>query len=620
MSDRAVSAERPSSGRRLAAILHADVVSYSAKVATDETVTLQLLKQGLALAEAIVTSHAGRIVNTAGDAFLAEFPSVVECLRAAIEFQNTNGSQTGLEWRVGVNLGDIVIEGDDILGDGVNVAARVQELAPPGGIAITAAVLEQEGQRIGLEVDDLGQKRLKNVLTPVRVFLIRAHGPGTSSTTAKRRFRVPLLAAALLTVVVLGAFFGWRSGAFSILEFGQDAPVTAQVTQKPVIAVLPFRDPTAGGDESWFADGLTEEVIRQLGRFPALVVLSWNAVEPFNDKVRLDDLRGELGADFVVSGTVWRSADKLRLGVDLSDTGNGSLIWSKRYDTELADIFDVQDKVANAVAGSLAVGLSRDVEQRAQRAPTGSLNAYDLFLRGRVLMRKTEREANFEARKLFARAIALDPNFSDAEAGLAWTHVADAWWGWTEWPYQSIDVAIERVNRAIALNPRNGLAHSILAEALWTQQDREAALDESERALALNPNDAWALATHGGILLHMGDPVAALPHLEMAFRLNPHPHSRAFAQLGLVYFLLERDDDAVDLLTRGIRAIKEDPSPHAILAMAAHRAGNFQLAERAKALTLRLSPFFDPATYAASFGGVGWKSELEAGLRAAGFE
>jgi TolB-like protein/Flp pilus assembly protein TadD len=600
--------------------MHADVVGYSAKVAADETATLESLKQGLALAEAIVTSHAGRIVNTAGDAFLAEFPSVVESLRAAIEFQNSNGPETGLEWRIGVNLGDIVIEGDDILGDGVNVAARVQELAPPGGIAITAAVLEQEGNRIGFQAYDLGLKRLKNVPTPVRVFLIRQHGSDTSSVTASRRFRAPAIAAALLTVVVLGVFIGWRSGTFSIPEFGRDAPETVQIVQKPVIAVLPFRDPTPGKEDHWFSDGLTEEVIRQLGRFPALVVLSWSAVEPFDEQVRLDDLRRELGADFVVSGTVWRSADKLRLSVDLSDTGNGSLVWSERYDTELADIFDVQDKVANAVAGSLAVGLSRDVERRAQRAPTESLNAYDLYLRGRVMMRKTEREANFEARKLFARAIALDPNFSDAQAGLAWTHVADAWWGWSEWPYESIELAIEQVNRAISLNGRNGLAHSILAEALWMQQDFDAALDESERALELNPNDSWALATHGSLLLHTGDPAAAIPLIEMAFRLNPHPHSRAFANLGLAYFLLDREGEAVDLLTRGIRVITEDPSPHAILAMAAHRAGKFQLAERAKALTLRLSPFFDPEIYAASFGGVEWRSEVEAGLRAAGFE
>ena len=620
MSDRRVIAEVPSSGRRLAAIMHADVVGYTAKVAADETTTLDSLKDGHAVAEAIVTEHAGRIVSTAGDAFLAEFPSVVEALRAAIEFQEDRKYKAGLEWRVGLNLGDIVIEGDDILGDGVNVAARVQQLAPPGGIAITSAVLEQEGGRIGLLVDDLGQKKLKNVPTPTRIYCIRGHGSGVVKAAGWKRIRTPVLIASAAIALVLGAYYVSHQGGFSELLFDGSQPEASQIADKPVVAVLPFRNPTEGEDDTWFADGLTEEVIRQLGRFPGLVVLSWNAVEPYSSDFRLDELKRALRADFVVSGTVRRSNGNLRLGVDLSKTDDGSLIWSERYDAEIGDVFEVQDKVANAVVGSLAVGLSRDVEQRAQRVPTENLNAYDMYLRGRVLMRKTEREANYQARKLFARALSLDTNFSDAEAGLAWTHVADAWWGWSEWPYESVDLALERVNRAIALNARNGLAHSIKAEALWMRQELDAALVESQRALDLNPNDAWALATHGGLLLHTGNPAAAIEHIELAFQLNPHPPSWAFANLGMAYYLLDRDDDAVGVLTRGISAIKEDPSPHAILAMAAHRAGQNQLAERARTTALRLSPFFDPVTYASSFGGGEWQEELLSGLRAAGFE
>ena len=342
MSDRRVIAEAPSSGRRLAAIMHADVVGYTAKVAADETTTLDSLKDGHAVAEAIVTEHAGRIVSTAGDAFLAEFPSVVEALRAAIEFQEDRKSKAGLEWRVGLNLGDIVIEGDDILGDGVNVAARVQQLAPPGGIAITSAVLEQEGGRIGLLVDDLGQKKLKNVPAPTRIYRIRGHGSGAVKTAGWKRFRTPVLIASAAIALVLGAYYVSHQGGLSELLFDESEPEASQIADKPVVAVLPFRNPTEGEDDTWFADGLTEEVIRQLGRFPALVVLSWNAVEPYSNDFRLDELKRALGADFVVSGTVRRSNGNLRLGVDLSKTDDGSLIWSERYDAEIGDVFEVQ--------------------------------------------------------------------------------------------------------------------------------------------------------------------------------------------------------------------------------------------------------------------------------------
>jgi TolB-like protein len=512
----------------------------------DEVGTHARLIAARPVIEGKIGDHGGRVLGTAGDAILAEFASVGDALAAALAIQVTLGAATAdlsearrLAFRIGINLGEVIVDGDDIFGDGVNIAARIEGLGEAGGIAISAAVADQLRQQPGVVFEDLGLRRLKNVAEPVRAYAVRRSGSGTRVPTARRRRRWPWGLAALVAVLIAGGGMlhqlGWLAPAPATPEPPTEARLAAG---KPTIAVLPFREQGGEADGVYFADGVTEDVISELGRFSSLLVLSWSRVARYRDQpTSLDALSRELGVRYVVSGTIRRSGDALRVSVQLTDAARGVLLWSERYDVALAELFAVQDAITRQVVGELAGSVSRLEQARVLERPTEDLGAYDLMLRGRALLRNVERQVNFSARSLFEAALAIDPGYVDAHVGLAMTDVNDVKYGWTEWPADALERAMAHVDRAVASDGANPHAHAVRAELWRLNGDLEDARRASDRAIALNPNSALGHATRGGVLVYAGMLEPAIDALELALRLDPHLDASWVVNLAMANYL-----------------------------------------------------------------------------------
>ena len=625
-----------SAKRKLAAILHADVVGYSRLMGEDESGTHARLMAYRAVIDEIIAGHDGRVVGTAGDAVLADFPSVVEALSAAVEMQAALAERNAalppdrkLELRIGINLGDVIVDGGDLFGDGVNVAARVESLADPGGIAISGAVHDQVRGKIDLAFHDRGAHDVKNIAEPVRVFAVGPAGQGPPQSARRRRPAVAALAAvAAIAIVAAGATLYWLRGPGGLPGSPPDAPaqddpavVAATSPGKPTIAVLPFEDRSGETVQGYFSDGVTEDVIADLGRFSNLLVLSWSAVAPYKGRsVAPEQLARDLDVRYVVGGSVRQAGDRLRVTVQLTDAERGLLLWSERYDESFDDVFAVQDQIARDVVAALAVRLTSLERERSFEKPTESLDAYDQVLRGRDLVRRIEHDANVEAHDHFERAATLDPSYSDAAVGLGFTHMNDFMYGWTEWPHQAIERAQALAEQAIGLDARNAMAHALLAQALAFQLQFDRAEQAIERAIALNPNNAMSHAIRGIVMNWSGRPELAVPSLELALRLDPHPAAWWPASLVLANYLLRRYGEAAGVFERFERAFAEDPAPFAVAAAAYAQLGRPEDAARALTALGQISPFFDAETYASNLADAGHASHMLEGLRKAGLK
>jgi TolB-like protein/Tfp pilus assembly protein PilF len=584
-------------------------------MSADEAGTQTVVTRAMRYAAELMEVRGGRIVNKAGDAFLAEFPSVVEAVSFASEFQTRD--RDALDFRIGINLGDIIAAGDDIFGEGVNVAARVEALAPPGGIAITAVVREQLGNRVDIAFEDNGEHYVKNIPGPIRVFVatppFRPAAPNRpASHSSRKRFAIAavsfLLAAALIPLGIPELAKRFDRGT-ERLESNEN---------RPFLAVLPFREEGTGS--TYFSDGFTEDIITHLGRFPEILVLSWNAVAPYRDRGDPELLRNELNARYVIGGSLRRSGERLRVTVQLTDARDGVLLWSDRYEAKETDIFEVQDEITGAAAGSLALGVARLEEQAALERPTDELDAYDFVLRGRASLRRVDRASNLIARGHFKAALELDPEYADARAGLAWTYTNEASWGWTEWPLHAIEMGILHARAGLDTSPQNIAALSVLAELYWMRNDFESATEFCKRAVEANPNDARAHAACGGVLIYSGQVEEGIAQSELALRLDPAPALYHFTSLAVGYYVTGRYEDAVSLLSRASNNLSEDPSPHAVLAATYARLDRMEAARHEVEETLRRSPFFDASIFAENISGTGHEEEILEGLRAAGFE
>lgn len=580
----------------------------------DEVGTHARLRAHRRVTDPLIATHSGRIVGTAGDAILADFPSVVEALSAAVEIQAALADRNAalppeqrLEFRIGINLGDVIVDGDDIFGDGVNVAARIEALAEPGGIAVSGAVFEQVRNKLDYAFHDRGAHRVKNIAEPVRVYSVGAIGEAAPRRPRKALYLGLAAAAALGLIIVIAAVaaqLGLRQpiGAFGVDDapaIGDEPDGQTSRTERPTIAVLPFESRSGDADQDYFSDGVTEDVIADLGRFSDLLVLSWSAVAPYKDRsVAPDELSRDLGVRYVVGGTLQRADDRLRVTVQLTDAERGVLLWSERYDEELEDIFAVQDKITRQVAGALAVHVTGLETERAFEKPTEDLGAYDLVLRARNLLRSVDRDRNLEARGMLQQASAIDPDYSEAYVGEGWTHLNDFLYGWTEWPDRAVERAGELAAHAIDLEERNASAHVLLADVLSFQRDFDGSNREIERAIALNPNDAMSRAIHGKLMFYTGRPKEAVASLELALRLNPHPSAWWIVDLAAAHYYLGHDNEAIRLLDRYDKLVEEHPGTHAILAAAHGQLDQQDAAAQMLARLRRVSPFFDANRFA----------------------
>jgi adenylate cyclase len=564
--------------RKLAAILAADVAGYSRLMGADEEGTLARLKACRGeLLDPKIAEHRGRVVKTTGDGILIEFPSVVDAVRCAMDVQRDMAGRNAdvtdeqrIEFRVGINLGDIMIDAEDIHGDGVNIAARLEGIAEPGGICISDSSYQQVRDKLSIDFEDMGQQQLKNIARPVRVY------------------RIPI---------------------------GRSAPrerPSLALPDKPSIAILPFDNMSEVSEDIYFADGIAEDIITELSRYPDLFIVARNSSFTYRGKaVRVGDVARELGVRYVLEGSVRRAGNRVRINAQLIDATNGNHLWAQRYDRNLEDLFSVQDEVTQSIVAVLPERVQSAAFETASRKTRSSLDAYDHLLRGKYCHHLETAEANSEAESHFDRAINLDPRFASAYAwkactlGQAWN---DEFRPRTPELFQGM---IQLVERAASLDENDTECHRIMCRIALIQAKYAKSEYHLERALALNPNDPRLVVQRGINLTFIGDPEGAIPWIEKAMRLDPFSAYRYYLDHVRALFMARRPAEAVAVLERTTREQWE----HYVWAAASNAAQNEQPAAREAAQrAIAMRPQLSIASYVD--GRFKWKrSEDRARLR-----
>lgn len=536
--------------RRLAAIMAADVAGYSRLMAQDEAGTFARLKRmRRELVEPVLARHGGRFVDLKGDGAIVEFRSAVEAVEAAVEIQQAMRAQNAdlpeaerIRYRIGINLGDVIVDGDTIHGDGVNIAARIEAMCEPGGIWLARNVHDQVKGKLDLAMAPAGRHRVKNISEPIETFRVLLDGaPPAASRAASsaRRLRLPV-AAAFLALLFLGSIWHHLPGG--------PAPT------KPAVAVLPFE--SLDGDETTrrLADGITEDIITDLARFRDLDVIARNSTRVYQGKpVDVRRVGDELGVGYVLEGSLRRQGDRVRVSAQLIDAGSSTHLWSERWDRPVEDLFAVQAEVAERVASSLGgYGLIAEAgRMTARRKPPENLTAYELYLLGVEAKLHGTREGLEEGIRLLRRAVALDPQLARAWTALAW-----ACWSRARSPpapraEELRRAAMDAARRALALDPTDAEAHLVFGTLLAEQEGELAhAKVAFEKALQLNPNHILVLSQWAGWGSSFGEPERGAEAADRVIRLDPNYPSWAVSSIGYAFFMVGRYEDALKALAR----------------------------------------------------------------------
>ena len=504
--------------RKIAAILAADVVGFSRMASADEDRTLARLRSlRTELIDPTVASQNGRVFKRTGDGALVEFRSVVEAVRCAVTIQNAMIERNvgllanqRIEFRIGIHLGDVVEESDgDLMGDGVNIAARLEGVAKPGTIYLSEQAYWQVKQRLDIKVSDLGLAQLKNIAEPIHVYSLEVGQPAQARpvTEAKppqpqKRSRLALLAAGFAALLVVIAASGWWLVASNRPAIVTSPPAEAA---RLSLVVLPFANLSGDPAQDYFADGLTEDVISALGRFPDMTVISRSAAFAYKGKsARPDEIGRELNVAYLVDGSLRKSGDRVRISMELLETARATLLWTEQYDRDIKDLFTIQDEIARQIVATLSVRLTALQLARLTSKPPSNLEAYDLVLRGRDLSRRDSRAAQSQARQLFERAIELDQGYAPAYAGLGRLDVQAVEAGWRSDPDAALTQAEANGRKALS-NDENVGAHILLGRIYIFRGDYDRALDELRRAVELNPSDPEAQSGLADALLWSGE-------------------------------------------------------------------------------------------------------------------
>ena len=579
--------------RRLAAVVSADVVGYSAMMGRDETGTLSRLKALRAeFLHPKVAEYGGRIVKTTGDGTLIEFPSAVHAVQHAIDVQRgMAGRNAGLpeehqiRLRVGINVGDIIVDGDDIYGDGVNVAARIEGLAKPGQTYVSSSVYEQVRRKLALDFEDMGEQAVKNIAEPVHVYRVdeaTSDGAAGSATDADAMFR------------------------------------------RPAIAVLPFENMSGDAEQEYFSDGLTEDIISALSRWRSFPVIARNST--FAYKGTSPDIRQvgkELGARYIIEGSVRKAGGRVRVTAQLINAGTGHHIWAERYDRDLADIFDLQDELSQRIAATIAPELEYGASPEPRTRAPQNLDAWDLVQRGYSQAFVLDLNHILSARSYFERAIQIDPDYSSAYTGMAWTYHREFVLKPENFTGEAKQRFIDTANRAAVLDDKDSQAHTIASMMHGWTQENDRALSEAKRAVDLNPNNPQAQMQLGRALTMFGRPTEGLRHMEQAMLLSPRDPRHGFWMFvcGLAYLIAGDFERSINWAQRAIERHAENPHAHLVLASALGHLGKRDAATGAFATYRRLTPG------ASGLPRLLWRAEngideeiIHAGLRKAGVQ
>ena len=557
----------PTMERRLTAILAADVQGYTHHTERNEEASTTTLRLYRAVVEEAIAAHKGHIFSSAGDGVVAEFPSIVEAIRCAVEIQNEIAERNEsvpekdrMQFRIGVNLGDVIAEDNNLYGTGVNVAARLEQLAEPGGICVSQTVYDQVRKIVEIPFQDIGARRLKNISEPVHVYRIAAERlpwPRRlfSRNNVRRRFGAGagvlllLLAAA---AVAAGSFYLRQPAALWDAMLG----TSAELPEHPAIAVLPFDDMSSTHDQQYLADGITEELITGLAKIPELVVMARTASFAYKDKpTDVRQVRKDLGVHYIVDGSIQRSDHDVRVTAQLIDAGTGRELWVESYDRQIENIFAIRDEITRSIAGTLG-GLSgklakAEVTRLAGKNPN-SFTAYDYLMRGWYEWHKFTPESNAAARDLFEQARKIDPDYARAYVGLSWAYANDFDYEWTDDYAKTLKLSLDMASAAVKLDPGDYQARWSLGWAYLYHRQHDKALAEYARARELNPNDAELIAEMANLLIFRGEPKQAIEQAKEGIRLNPFHENWYVEYLGWAYAEAGMPKEAIEVFQKAI--------------------------------------------------------------------
>jgi adenylate cyclase len=590
--------------RRLAAVMIADVAGYGHLSQTDEEGTRAHFQAELhEVFEPKIADHHGRLVKTMGDALLVEFHSVVDALRCAVDVQRTEAGRNAalpndrrMVFRIGINLGDVIVEGDDIHGDGVNIADRLQQLADSGGVVISGTAYDQVEKKLDVGYESLGERRVKNIDKPVRVYRVRMDADAAGKTfgvwqAVARSWRRPVLAVGALAVLVVAGAMAWwrpwepRSEPTAIERSALPLP------DKPSIAVLPFGNLGLESEQGYFAQGLTDDLITDLSKISGLLVIARNSTSAYQgSSTDVRDVAAQLGVRYVLEGSVRRSGESVRINVQLIDGATGANVWAERYDRAYAEIFVLQDEVIRRIVEALSVRLTESEKTQIARLPTRSLEAYDKYTRAEQKVYDLSAQSIGEALSLYQTAIALDPQFADAYAGYA-RSLVDV----VSFDYQPVLVnavarqqAYEAAGRALELNPQTARAYAVLGILQSLDDEHDAAIASVQKAVTLAPNSADAMLNMAIVLIYAGQQPEALAAMERVLQLNPKPQAQVYDYYALALFMNKRYEEAVQAVRQAGATMKSDLALE-VLAMAYARLGRTEDTHKAlEALMERL--------------------------------
>ena len=622
--------------RKLTAILSADAKGYSRLMGMDDVATVQTLKDCHEIMKTEITKHHGRVIDSPGDNLLAEFASIVDAVKCALVIQERLSQYASelpddrkMPFRIGVNLGDVIVDGERIYGDGVNIAARLEGLADAGGICLSGSAYDQIQNKLAFGGEYIGEQQVKNIATPIRVYKIwsdpEADGRIVTErkTTGARRLW-PAVAACLIILVAAAAFYAWHG-------FQKQEPATDTIqaepqaaspsSEKPSIAVLPFSNLSDDKEQEYFSDGITNDIITDLSKFSDLAVVASNTVFKYKGKpVDIKELGRELKVTYVLEGSVQKAADRVRINIQLIDATNGNHIWADRFDRNTADIFKLQDEIIENVVRKLALKINQTERERIFSKQTDNLEAYDYLLKAYHHFYQMGREPTEKAKEYFKKAIELDPNYSDAYVGLAEVRIRDALFGWTEFPDLAFQQAEELANKAIMLDESNALARGNLGYIYMRKGQYDLAISELKHSIELNPNDWRTYRNLAAVLLYSGKPEQALHWFNIALKYDPYVSSGTFMNIGIANFLIGEYDEALSWLNKSAAKWPTFLGNHIVLAAVHGYLENFEEARKEAREVLSIAPFFEVDFYGEAYHNPEHRKKIVEGLRKAGLK
>jgi adenylate cyclase len=623
--------------RKLTAILSADVKGYSRLMSEDEVTTVGTLKLYRKIMAKLIQQYNGRVVDSPGDNLLADFSSVTDSVQCAIEIQNELKSRNAelpqnkrMEFRIGINLGDVIDEGERIYGEGINIASRLEGLADEGGVCISSSVYNQVKNKLELSYEDIGEQTVKNIPDPIRVYCVRGKDQDTEVQEVKKpsgriKNRHKLAMAVLILLIVSAATFiiarSFRSESPQHVDTTSRFQSTPLMPSKPSIAVLPFKN--LGGDpqQEYFSDGITNDIITDLSRFRELMVIASNTSFTYKGKpVKIKDVGQELGVRYVLEGSVQKTGEKIRINAQLIDSTTDNHLWAERYERNLKEIFGVQDEIVQNIVAKLAVKIYAAERSRVMRKPTDNLEAYEYLLRGHnYLLQRTSSGAQ-KARQMFEQAITLDPQYAYAYVGLGDYYLDTVEYGWTEFSEQALERASDLAQKALILDQSNAAAHTLLGSVFAFRAQYDLSINALQKALELNPNDARGYHNIGWVLLWSGRHDEAIQALKTAIRLDINTLRNTQMHLGFAYYLKDRYEDAIRSLEKGVIHRPNFLGYHIALTAAYAQSGRLDDAKKSAAKVLRLDPFFEIGSYGTGFRNPTDREKIIEGLQKAGLK